>query len=68
MGKGLPYRQRFGSNFPACDKSLAGTAIHRTWNLVWCVVYVRTWIEEHNHEVLGFDKQDNKSWKLTVKK
>ena len=46
MGEGLPYRERVGRNFTACDKSLASTAIHRTWNLVWRMVYVRTWLQE----------------------
>ena len=32
------------------------------------VVNLPGYCEEHNHEVLDFDKQDNKSWKLTVKK
>lgn len=32
------------------------------------VVNLPSYCEEHNHEVLDFDKQDNKSWKLTVKK
>ena len=49
-------------------KAEEGQVIEVEFTCPDAVVNLPGYCEEHNHEVLEFDKQDNKAWKLTVKK
>lgn len=45
-----------------------GQVIEVEFTCPYAVVNLPEYCEEHNHEVLEFDNQNNKVWKLTVKK